>query len=159
MSESRLQKWALGAEIIGAVAVVVTLGYLAAEMRSNTRAVQAQTYQSMMQELNDYRFLFTNREMAEVMTKWQLEGWDNLTEVEKNMRWAASTTRWGIYESAYFANERGVLGSQEWTRFETAICRGREVEQNLWRGGGFNPNGMVGLLTPEFVEYVEALCE
>ena len=35
MSDYRLQKWALTAEVFGAIAVVVTLGFLVYEMRDN----------------------------------------------------------------------------------------------------------------------------
>ena len=55
MRSDQLQKWALGAEIAGAVAVVITLGFLTLQMRENTNAVQAQTYQVLMQELNNFR--------------------------------------------------------------------------------------------------------
>ena len=156
MTESPLQRWALGAEIIGAAAVVLTLGYLAVEMRNNTNAIQAQTYQSMMAELNNYRRGLWNPEMAEVMTKWRIGGWESLTDVEKNLRWSISTTRWGIYESAYFANERGVLGSREWIRFEVGTCRAYDVEREIWVTEEFAP--MSELLTPEFVEYIEESC-
>ena len=53
MRSDQLQKWALGAEIAGAVAVVITLGFLTFQMRENANAVQAQTYQALTQELND----------------------------------------------------------------------------------------------------------
>ena len=35
MSDTRLQKWALAAEVFGAIAVVVTLGFLVFEMRDH----------------------------------------------------------------------------------------------------------------------------
>ena len=55
MRSDQLQKWALGAEIAGAVAVLIALGFLVFQMRENTNALQAQTYQALMQELNDWR--------------------------------------------------------------------------------------------------------
>jgi hypothetical protein len=44
-----LQKWALVAEVVGALAVVTTLAFVAVETRANTNALQAQTFQSLMQ--------------------------------------------------------------------------------------------------------------
>ncbi len=42
----KLEKWALSAEIVGSVAVVVTLAILIFEVRGNTSAIQAQTVQA-----------------------------------------------------------------------------------------------------------------
>lgn len=52
MDKEKLQVWALTAEIISGVAVVATLLFLAFEMRDNTNAAQAQTFQTLMQEIN-----------------------------------------------------------------------------------------------------------
>ena len=79
MRSDQLQKWALGAEIAGAFAVVVTLGFLTFEMRGNTNAVQAQTYQALMQELNDFRQLLLDPELIRVSEKFNEEGWQGLT--------------------------------------------------------------------------------
>ncbi len=158
MRPDQLQKWALGAEIAGAVAVVITLGFLAFQMRENTNAVQAQTYQALMQELNDWRTQGNDREQLILGQKRRQEGWQSLARVEQWQLRSRSNIRWGIYESAYFANERGVLGDREWIRFEAAICRGFGGRGNddLWEPEGFTP--MTELLTQEFVAYVERLC-
>ena len=157
MRADQLQKWTLGAEIAGAAAVVVTLGFLAFQMRENTNAVQAQTYQALMHELNDYRALTVDREQAELEVKFKEQGWQGLTRVEQRQIRSRSNIRWGIYESAYFANERGVLGEREWIRFDVAICRGLAAEADLWESQGVTP--MTELLTPEFVDYIESICE
>ena len=157
MRADRLQKWAFGAEVAGAVAVVVTLGFLALQTRENTNAVQAQTYQVLMQELNDYRALTVDRELVEIDQKFREEGWQSLTRVQQQQLRSRSNIRWGIYESAYFANERGVLGAREWTRFEVAICRGLAAEADLWEPQGHTP--MTELLTPDFVDFIASSCE
>ncbi len=70
---------------------------------------------------------------------------------------------WSIYESAYYANERGVLGERDWIRFDGAICRlfgGRvldDQQDDLWEPEGFTP--MTELLTPDFVDYIESGCQ
>ncbi len=157
MRSDQLQKWALGAEIAGAVAVVVTLGFLALQMRENTNAVQAQTYQALMQELNDYRALTFNPGLSELEVKFREEGWQDLGRVEQQQIWLNIVIRWGIYESAYFANERGVLGEPEWERFDIGICRTIRSHADVWEPEGFTP--ITELLTPDFVEYIESSCE
>ena len=157
MKNEILRKWALGAEVVSAVAVVVTVGFLAFQIMKNTSATQAQTYQLLMQEMNEYRRLFTEPGMAEISSKRSAQGWDALELVEKRQWYASQTIRWGMYESAYFANKRGVLGEPEWRRFERAFCRGHQVSAHLWNTDEFTP--VTELLTPEFVDFVEATCK
>ena len=162
MRADQLQKWALGAEIAGAVAVVITLGFLTFQMRENTNAVQAQTYQALMRELNDWRTQLSEERLI-LEQKHTQEGWQNLTIVEQRLIRVRSLILWSIYESAYYANERGVLGEREWIRFDLAICRlfgGRvldDQQDDLWEPEGFTP--MTELLTPDFVAYIESSCE
>ena len=163
MRSDQLQKWALGAEIGGAVAVLITLGFLVFQMRENTNALQAQTYQALTQELNDWRTHWSDTERLILAQKHGQEGWQNLTRVEQRQIRMRSLIQWSIYESAYYANQRGVLGEREWTRFDRAICRlfgGRvldDQQDDLWEPEGFTP--MTELLTPDFVAYIESSCE
>ena len=152
-----LEKWALIAEIIGGAAIVVTLVFLTFQMRSNTNAIQAQTYHGLMQDLNDYRQVVSDRERIEISQKYQTGGWDSLTRIEKLTLRNTSNMRWGIYEAAFYANERGVLGTQEWSRFELAVCRALVEEGDLWDPGDVTP--MTDLLTPEFVQFVDRTCQ
>ena len=157
MSDTRLQKWALAAEVFGAIAVVVTLGFLVFEMRDNTNALQAQTYQALMGELNDYREFIADPERLELGVKLRSDGWSGLSNVEQIKVRMAEVMRWGIYESAYYANERGILGEREWKRFDRAICRALEtVGAEMWEPDGMTP--MSELLTPDFVQYVNTSC-
>ncbi len=158
MDKEKLKVWALAAEVISGIAVVVTLVFLVFGMRSNTSATQAQTYQLLMQEMNAYRTLFTEPGMAAIVVKFEQQGWDSLDPGEQRQLYATATIRWGYYESAYYANKRGVLGDSEWHRFEQAYCRGRHGKRSfLWDSKGAPP--MIELLTPEFVDFVEATCK
>jgi len=66
VDKEKLKIWALAAEVISGIAVVVTLVFLVFEMRNNTSATQAQTYQLLMQEMNAYRTLMSEPGMAAV---------------------------------------------------------------------------------------------
>ena len=159
MRGDQFQKWALGAEIFGAVAVVVTLGFLVFQMRENTNALQAQTFQALMQELNEWRTQGNDPERLILGQKHRQEGWQNLTSVEQRLIRMPSVILWSIYESAYYANERGALGEREWIRFDAAICRGfgGRAGDDIWEPEGFTP--MTEVLTPDFVDYIESGCQ
>jgi len=123
----------------------------------NTNATQAQTYQLLMQEMNACRTLMAEPDIAAIVEKVTQQGWDNLEPVKRRRLYGTATINWGFYESAYFANKRGVLGESEWKRFEMAYCRRRMEQPYLWNPEGFTP--MNNLLTPEFVDFVEAICQ
>jgi hypothetical protein len=153
-----LQKWALVAEVVGALAVVTTLAFVAVETRANTNALQAQTFQSLMQELNDYRLtLLDHPERYAIVDRARDDGVQSLTRQEIQTLRLPILVQWGIYESAYFANARGVLGPIEWTRFASAMCRTAQTGENYWVVEGFAP--VAETLTPEFVSFIEAECE
>jgi hypothetical protein len=157
MDKEKLQVWALTAEIISGVAVVATLLFLAFEMRDNTNAAQAQTYQILMQEINGYRKMIGEQAMAEVVVKYGAEGWDALNPVEQRQIRSTQLVIWGIYESAYFANKRGILGASEWSRFNRLLCDRLDNSKAQWASGHQTP--IRELHTAEFVEYVEKLCQ
>ena len=162
LKNKQLRKWALGAEIISAVAIVVTLAFLTFEMRDNTAAIQAQTYQQLQSELNAYRALYADSEVMKAFSEAQNElhsgGFQNLSENAYWVLFNGSTILWGIYESAYFANERGVLGTREWSRFEKAICRRLERDGPMWSKPGHDlPTSE--MLTQDFANYVELTCK
>ncbi len=157
MKNKQLRKWALGAEIISAFAVIVTIAFLALQMMDNTNALQAQMFQELMRDTNEWRAKISGPDAVELRFKWRVEGLESLTRNEQLQIRMIDLVLWGIYESAYFANERGVLGSNEWTRFEAAICRNRERDAEFWDFEGMTSFSV--LLTPQFLEYIEHACE
>jgi hypothetical protein len=67
---------------------------------------------------------------------------------------------WGIYEAAFFANERGVLGADEWSRFEKVICIERRGQlEDIWDQRHEELLSFKEILTPLFGEYVEENCQ
>ena len=159
MKNKKLQKWALGAEIVSAVAVVVTIGFLTFQMMENTNAIQAQTFQELMRDINNWRSSIREIERSQLMSKWREDGVDGLSKEELDVLRIVYLELWGIYESAFFANERGVLGEDEWGRFEKVICRERRTQDNVFWGSSYE--GLFSfdeILTPIFVDYVETQC-
>ena len=109
MKKIELQEWALAAEIIGGLAVVVTLIFLVSETRDNTNAIQAQTYQSLTAALNENRKEAATSEMSVIIRKFSDTGLASLSQDESFRLMMNTEGKWGIYESAFYARERGVL--------------------------------------------------
>ena len=156
MKNKQLQKWALGAEIVSAIAVIATIGFLAFQTMENTNALQAQTFQALMRDTFDWRATVNEPNNMELRAKWFQEGYENLTQIEQLQIRGNDLLLWGIYESAYFANERRVLGSEEWTRFKVAICRNYKRDEVFWDYEGMT--SFSELLTPQFMRFIVDTC-
>ncbi|MEE8094327.1 MAG: hypothetical protein V3T47_08825, partial [Gammaproteobacteria bacterium] len=76
----KLEKSALIAEIVGGLAIVVTLIALIAELRVNTEAIRAQTAQATFQT-SAQSFYYAEGNVA--LTKAEDSGLDDLTEDER----------------------------------------------------------------------------
>ena len=137
----------------------MTLGFLIAEMRANTNAIHDQTYQYLTEQLNGYRTNIVDSGWLEAREKLLAGGWENLTRVEQDTLRLLRLNLYGIYESAYYAEQRGVIGANEWGRLQFAICTNfkRDVERGLWYIKNVTP--IPNLLTPEFAAHIVESCK
>ena len=93
VTEMNLEQWALIAEIVGGLAIAISLIYVAIEVQQNTLAQKASIYQTMSQ---DVRAITSSLPYQTRMKLRQGEVPSRLEEVEY-VNWSASTMR--IYES------------------------------------------------------------
>lgn len=159
VKNKQLRRLALGAEIVSAIAVIVTLIFLIFGMKENTNALQAQTYQELMRDVNNWRSSIREKERDQTLSKFRLDGFDSLPKGEQDLVRIIFLELWGIYEAAYFANERGVLGADEWARFENVICKEHRGQSAIFWDGEYE--GLLAfrqILTSMFVMYVENQC-
>ena len=150
------------AEIVASLAVLVTLLFLIVEIRQNTETTRVASYDRSIELLNEWRL--TVAENPDLSAYWVdyigRGGGDMSTEADVRLNMVVGTL-WGVYENAYFANERGFLGPSEWSRFEVQLCRQHELaaENGRWDGSRSpSVSPITGLLTSEFVGFVESHC-
>lgn len=153
-----LQAWALVAEIIGGVSIVITLAFLVIETRENTNAIQAQTYQSLTAELNDVRIVYANNIQAISDARNEESSTGLAPELVRLKALHILGAKWGVYESAFYARERNVLGDLEWNRFETTICSNLNIDSAFWGQNSTQPGYLRIGLTEHFAEFVENTC-
>ena len=157
----KLSDWASIAEIAASIAVVITLLLVVSSMRANTNALQANTYQELMRDINSFRA--SARDSGLSMTEKGIAELFSTAQTDQLQRFGYLTIQlWGIYEAAFFARERGVLGDNEWIRFERMICLEREDgdKYGYWDVERFGLNvPLRDTLTPHFVAYVDDLCQ
>ena len=159
MQTDKLKNWALIAEVIASIGVMVTLVFLIIGMRDNTNALQGQTFQELMRDINAWRSITLEHEQSGLWPKYREDGVQGLSGNEQAVIRLLQLQLWTIYEAAYFANERGTLGAEEWIRFETAICQNRQRGFHEFWDQDFSDLAPIRLvLTPRFAEYVDEHC-
>ena len=148
----KLSELASIAEIVAGIGVIVTLIFLIAGIRENTEITRAAAFDRNMESINQWRVeLAKNPEMTKVwLSQGQLE---ELNEVDQFRLIMLQGSLWGIYEKSYYAQEYGVLGPSEWSRFQTQMCaRMADMGAESWAVMSSNT------LTERFANYAEHLC-
>lgn len=130
-----LQRWSLVAEIVGALAVVVSIVYLTIEVQRNTSAIQSQTSQGLLEMANETNQLLSlTPEMAELFMRAQTE-YELLTPAE-HLRWR----RWvnselNIWEHAFHSHAKGTLDDAMWVGYDVSyramFCS--DSANRIWR--------------------------
>ena len=84
MKNELLQSWALIAEIVSGIAVLVTLVVLIFQVSENTEATIAATYDSLVADMSEKVFSRgMDAEMAEIQLILRTDGYDALSELQK----------------------------------------------------------------------------
>lgn len=148
----KLSDWASIAEIVAGVGVIVTLIFLIAGIRENTEITRAAAFDRNMESINQWRVeLAKDPEMTRIWLSQTTR--EELNEVDEFRLAMLHGSLWGIYEKSYYAQEYGVLGPSEWSRFQIQMCA-RKADM----GAEFWANLASSTLTERFKDYAERLC-
>ena len=146
------------AEILASLAVLITLVFLVVEVRQNTEVTRAAAYDRSVDALNAWRLTIAGD--PDLSARWQayvtndLEAHPDLADIRLQL---LLNTIWAIYESAYYANQYGLLGASEWERHRVLTCVRYRTDRPRWTEP-FVGQSLRDILTPEFVSYVESAC-
>jgi len=159
MENNKLQNWALIAEIVGGIAVVLSLIFVGLEVRQsasetalNTQSIRASAYQDLVQQLSDINsLLIENPELSRVR-RIAIDGGDleSTSDIDLFNSFARLIVRHS--DMAFYQYSNGLV---EEDRFRSmAGPLGAEVFSNkyglrIW-------DSISGGLSSEFVEYANA---
>lgn len=147
----KLSDWANIAEIVSAVAIVVSLIFVGMEIRRNTEAEYLSSYDRLLADTANFRMtLATNRETLEAFTAFR-EGIDSESTdpIFRLMGLHAATVSVQIMERAYFARMYGRLGDAEWGRYQTIMCDPNNLSVRRMKSGARSDR-----FSQEFWEYL-----
>ncbi len=122
-------------EFVSGLAVVVTLFYLALQIRHNTRAVRSSMHQDMMEStLRIAESLSDNPEVGRIVLKAD-QDYDSLTESER-IRFEAYAERvFGNFESAFYSYRNSLIEEDLWESWESSYLAdiARQSMRRYWQ--------------------------
>jgi hypothetical protein len=148
----KLKKLSSLAELVSAIAIVVTLGYLAIETNQNTAAVQAGVRQAMLANdlelirmLVDYPVIITGRSGDADLSD------EELVRIHGNI---LAVVR--IRESQWLQYQNGALDERTWRTYQSAIptVLSTEFMRSWWRN-----RTSLGQFDEGFVAHVDKLLD
>ena len=129
MKQADWTKWSAVAEILSALAIVVTLGYLAIQTQQNTAAVQASVRQSMLEA--DRESLYMQVQNPFLMRR------SGLDEGERLQLIAFMTAFLRTRENFWIQYQEGVLDRDTWESYRGALAIvifSSEFGRRVWEG-------------------------
>lgn len=120
-------------EFIGALGVVISLIYLAQQLSSNSKAVRASSFNSMVQNsLRLLEQLYLDREFADFMARAQQVSLDDLEPAER-IRWDAFMMAvYRHYGNLVYQHRVGALDEEMWQAYREDLKQA--VTTPSWRG-------------------------
>ena len=121
MSKISLEKTYYFAEIIAAIAVVISLIYVGLQVQQNTKAVRISSLQNATQELRElYIHWGRDAEMADIIARG-VEDFENLSRAEKIMYYSSLHLMMHGYENSFFQAQESALSEQYWQAAERVL--------------------------------------
>ena len=150
-----LSDWASVTEIVSGIAVIISLVILIVGIRENTEVTRASVYENSINSMNDFRTrIIDDREIAGLWGAYQAGELEGLDQPDQSRVGQLIFMLFGVYEKSYYAQQYGVIGSSEWSRFEFQICR----QYARVRSSQFLFQNLEVGMTQEFLGYIRASC-
>lgn len=145
----RTNQWLTLIANIGVIAGLLFLGY---EIRQNTNIAKASAYRENIQDIAAWRELtIVDPDLSRLFGVYMDQGREALKDDEQGRISGIVNNIMGIYENAFFARNYGIIGDEEWVRFQSGAClhflAARKNQLNL------------RFLTVRFRQHLEDTCE
>jgi hypothetical protein len=144
----KLSDWANVGQIVSSIAVVVTLGFLVAQIAQNTAAVQASTRQAMLADARG--LLTTNLEHPE-LNRFNTQKLAELSDDDRTRISAWLTMFVRTEESEWLQYQEGVIDERTWLTYAAPLTPNlsTEVSRSWWE-----TRSARGEFDPDFTAYV-----
>ena len=117
-----LQSLAYIGEVIGAIAVVLSLAYLAIQVRQSTKAQQTENYAHALDRLAAMQStLSQGGEISHILTKGVVDISKLTTQERVQFTWSLYEA-FGAFEFMFHASKTGSIHEEVWTRWSLAVA-------------------------------------
>jgi hypothetical protein len=114
----KLQDWANIAEIVAAIVIVLSLGYVGLEINQNTKALQNESHRSTLEMMNSGQNILATDEEFHRIYKLGLESPADLDEAEWSRFAQFTLPRIGAWEYLFLAKLEGSVSPGAWAAFD-----------------------------------------
>jgi hypothetical protein len=145
---------AIGAlsELVGATAVVVTIGYLAVQVRQQTHSVRSASYQASTDALNQINMaIATDAELLRVVSSKPVS-LDALSTEDRYRYSYILLSLFRVRETIFYQRNEGTTAQQSWIREEVTLKQNLEsaAVREWWKTIEYG-------FAPEFSEFVDGV--
>jgi len=141
-------------EASGAIAVLLGLVFVGLELRQNTEAVEAATFQALTDASSNYILsIASDPELNRINSIGHADP-SALNELEYARFFMVNRSYWVRMQNVYSQWQRGTLSNDDWRMYEYVICGSGEKLNSR--------NGLIQtfdehrqMLTPKFVKFIE----
>jgi hypothetical protein len=145
----RTNQWLTLVANVGVIAGLLFLGY---EIRQNTNIAKASAYRENIQDIAAWRELtITDPELARLYGLYMDKGRAALKDGEHGRVSGLVNNIMGVYENAFFARGYGIIGDEEWLRFQSGACLHFLIARKN--------QSTLRFVTPRFRKHLEDTCE
>ena len=154
MANDRLQKWALIAELIGAVAIIISLIFVGIQLRDNTRATRsANASEANALTVSWYLELGNNPQTSSLFYRY-LTDFDSLSQEEKFQMVMKLHAVVLTFQNSFYLVDEGTLDDRIRDTITEAIVVVKDTPGWDYYWGNRRP-----LFFPKFQQYVDELME
>ena len=154
--KDKLQVWALIAEIVSGVAIVITLIFLVVSVRDETRATRTLVYEDLLSGLNEfYNVLMQDEELASLWLAGRELGSVDLSDEEVRKLTLMFRNVMRILDAGFSASQYGTLGEPEGDRILASACNTYEILETV--NARVEPDIFVPI-SPRFREFLANSC-
>lgn len=151
MIRSRLSLLADFAQVVGTVGVLIGLVFVAMEVRRNTAAVEAATFQELTDASNTWLLgIAADPDLARLWRQGRADH-TQLSEVDAVRFYLLMRAWWVRMQNVHSQWLRGTLSDGDWLLYESVICTSAREDPGIvatWEE--HKP-----ILTPAFVQFLE----
>src|SRR6266404_3032840 len=108
------------AQLIASLGVIISLFYLAAQVRQNTRSSRAIVVDSLARSMHDLAFEMAQSDQL-LKTATTLKDWKNASELERARAASFMLGYFKLFANAWFQMRKGTLDRDQWQGYDAFL--------------------------------------